>query len=123
MNTVFQSPGSSRRWLRFSLRTFIILITCACVWLAVISQRARNQRRSIQELLKFNAPTQFVDATGNTIPLPFPVTIQYDYQIPDDLNFDEDAEPPGPRWLRDQLGLDYFASVTSVNVIYPSSEV
>ncbi len=33
-----------RRWLRFSLRTFFILLTILCVWLAVVTNSARRQR-------------------------------------------------------------------------------
>ncbi len=45
MVEIFKKPH--RRWLRFSLRTFFILLTIFCVWLGVVSTSARRQREAV----------------------------------------------------------------------------
>ncbi len=40
-------------------------------------------------------------------------SVEYDYEY-DDGNKVPNAEPPGPQWLRNLLGLDYFDDVVFV---------
>ncbi len=39
-----------RRWLRYSLRTGLILVTLLCIWLAVLTKRARDQKEAVAAL-------------------------------------------------------------------------
>jgi len=41
---------SRRRWLQFSLRGFLIVLTAFAVWLGMAVNRARNQRETIKEI-------------------------------------------------------------------------
>ena len=87
-----------RRWLRFSLRTMMLLVAVVAVPLAGKFNRVRNQRAVVAEV---------ADLNGQVI---------YDYQ----LGFKEPArqtvEPPGPRWLRELLGDDFFATVARIDI-------
>ncbi len=40
------SKKPRRRWFRFSLRTFFVLLTILCVWLGVVSKSAHQQREA-----------------------------------------------------------------------------
>ena len=45
----------NRRWLQFSLRTFLIVLTLLAMWLGYVSFRAREQRAAVG-LPRFRAP-------------------------------------------------------------------
>ena len=45
---------------------------------------------------------------------------RYDYESSSTGAFIQNAEPPGPDWLRDRIGVDYFADVVSVRLINKS---
>jgi hypothetical protein len=87
--------------LRFSLRTAILAVTLACVWLGITSYRANRQRRAVTAMVPDG-------------------TVCYDFQVDENGS---DAlprgaprpQPPGPTWLRELIGLDYFARVVGVD--------
>ena len=79
-----------RRWLRMTLRTFLVLLTVACVWLGWLANRANNQRRTVQWATELGG------------------YVSYDYQY--------HPEPPGPEWLRNLIGIHYFANVVRVRL-------
>jgi hypothetical protein len=93
-------PRPRRRWLRFSLRTLMIAVTLFCVAAGVVSSNAMRQKRAVERIKSLRA-----------------VAVYYDYQLDGKLN-PHSVEPvaPGPDWLRNLLGVDYFATVTSVRV-------
>jgi hypothetical protein len=76
-------------------------MTLLAVWMAHISHRARQQKLAVEKVHRLGG------------------TVYYDYQIktnglvPD--TFDFQAIPPGPAWLRNILGDDYFQAVVSIS--------
>jgi hypothetical protein len=92
-----------RRWgLRFSLRTFLGLVTIFCIVLAWRLHRAKVQREAVKAIQ---------DAGG---------WVHYDYQVGDAraVTNDPQARPWEPRWLLDMVGIDFFHDVTEVNMVY-----
>ena len=89
-----------RRWLKVSLRTFLLAITVLCVWLGFIVNRANKQKQAVA----------WVREHGGTV--------YYDFEFyKENSEFPyKDAEPPGPDWLRKWIGIDYFADVTYVSL-------
>lgn len=76
------SAKPKRRFLRFSLRTFLLVILVGCVALGWKVERARKQRETVNWIQQMG---------GMAL---------YDYQIDDNFN-------PGPEWLRRHLGIDF----------------
>ena len=99
-----QPPKSRWRWFRFSLRTLMLLVALAGIpmgWVGWKINRARNQGAVVAELQKMNA--KFL----------------YDYQVVrknGDLAYGH-LQPPGPKWLFDLLGKEYFIEVSQVTII------
>ena len=96
-------PKRKRRWFRFSLKTFLVLVTLFCVLMAFLGSlvyRVNKQKEAIR----------WVQDHGGTV--------YYDFQSEDieQGRIDGDAEPPGPDWLRELIGVDYFADVAFVDV-------
>lgn len=48
-----------RRWFQFSLRSFLVLVTLACAWLAVVVHRARDQQEAVAAIDKVGGIVQF----------------------------------------------------------------
>ena len=95
-------PKPKRRWFQFRLRTLMVFVTlCAvvCSWFAVKMQQARRQREAVEAIQ---------NAGG---------TARYYYEVGPDGLFMDDAEPPGPAWLRDVLGIDFFSDVFNVRFL------
>lgn len=109
-----------RRWLQFSLRALLVLLTVISVWLGVVVRRAREQREAV------NA----IEALGGSV--------RYDWQ-PDFVraegmgaggadqtyvpNVKIKPSPGGPAWLRQLIGDDFFQSVERVYLIHPKADV
>jgi hypothetical protein len=97
-----QLPSPRRSWLRFSLRTFFVLLTIFGVWLGIKINAARRQHEAVEAVRKMGGG------------------VGYDYQIAtpvsfsNGLEFDENKPPPAPKWLRDLLGVDFFSTVVGV---------
>ena len=97
------SPGKQSatpplsRYLRFSLRTFFLLIIATGVWLSVISNRARVQKQSVDRVNQLGGQVGF------------------DYQFDDKMAWRKDAKLPAPVWMIDLIGPDYARSITIVN--------
>ena len=85
-----------RRILRFSIRTLLIVLTIFCVWLSWKVERARKQREVVA----------WVQEMGGSV--------HYGYELYDNTVFLPNAKPPGPEWLRNLLGIDYFGDVRCV---------
>ena len=66
--------------------------------------RATGQRKAVQ----------WVIAAGGKV--------EYDFQREADGTLIKDAKPPGPRWLRERIGLDYFANVTKAWISVPKRD-
>ena len=45
-------------------------------------------------------------------------TLLYDYEVGVAGRLKESSAPPGPEWLRERLGVDYFSSVVGADMFY-----
>ena len=87
-------PRGKRRWFQFSLRTlliFTVIIAVGAGWLGKRIEQKRKDRETVAAIVKLGG------------------TVAYDYQT-DDLR----AEPPGPSWLQEVLGENFFSNVDGV---------
>ena len=92
-----------RRWSRYTLQGTLLLallLAIPCSWLAVKMERAERQLAVVEE---------FENLGG---------VVWYDYQFDRaDIPNAEQAEPPGPPWLRRLLGDDFFTNVTKLDLM------
>ncbi|MBL7044862.1 MAG: hypothetical protein ISR77_39915 [Pirellulaceae bacterium] len=91
------------RWrFQFSLRSLVVLVVAVaipCCWLAVQIREAERQRRAVEAIRE----------TGGW------AWVGYDYEFDRFGNFPPSQEQePAPSWLRDLLGVDFFAEVEVV---------
>ncbi len=82
-----------RRWWRYSLRTMLVVVTLLCVWLGIVSKWAIDQRRIVA----------VIKETGGIV--------EYDYDEDDPF-----GEAATPNWLEEPIGVDYFHTVTLVQI-------
>jgi hypothetical protein len=96
--------ATARRWLQFSLRGFLVMLTLGSVWFGWKAERAREQRQAVTAIEAFGG------------------LVYYDWQEPE-LDENEnvricfvcsDKGPPGPNWLRRLIGDDFFQEVRAV---------
>ena len=85
-----------RKYLRFSVSTLILLVTVLCVWLGVQANRARNTRLAIDA----------VEDLGGQV--------RYVHEWPKNGGYDPQAKLPGPTWLRELVGEEYFVDVATI---------
>ena len=91
------------RWrFQFSLRSLVVLVVAVsvpCCWLAVKMRDAQRQRRAVEAIRKAGGWAW----------------VGYDYEFDRFGNFPPSQEQePAPSWLRDLLGVDFFAEVEVV---------
>jgi hypothetical protein len=93
------------RWYQYRLRTLLIAMTLLAAWMAYVSHHARQQKLAVEK----------IRALGGTV--------QYDYQKDkiqlggeEYSRYDPQAMPPGPEWLRNFIGNDYFQNVVYVSL-------
>ena len=89
-------PKRRRRWLQYSLRTFFVLLTVACVWLGWTVHRANEQRKVVEWVRKMGG------------------AVSYEYQIDEVGDSIPDFEPPSPKWWSKLLGPDNLQGVLAV---------
>lgn len=92
------------RWLRFSLRTLLVLMTVLCIWLGFKVNAARRQKEAVEAILKAGG-TVFYDY--QMIPFASP-SVAFNFKV------DPNAVPNGPAWLRKVVGEDYFRNASCV---------
>jgi hypothetical protein len=93
------------RRLRFSLRSLMIVVTLVCAAAGLASNQANRQRRAIERIQAAHG------------------TVYYDYQMDAKIApLHDDPPPPGPIWLRNVIGVHYFATATAVTVNVASDE-
>jgi hypothetical protein len=88
------SPKRKRRWHQFSLRTLMILTLVIAVPCALLGRKIERKRRE-------RAALKTIEECGGYV--------FYDYQSEEAGGLQ--AEPPGPKRLRDILGDDFFGEV------------
>jgi hypothetical protein len=95
-----------RRWLRFSLRSLLILITVLSIWLGVKVNQARRQKEAVAALRELGA------------------LVRYEHQKldskPNAYDTEKDLSVPG--WLRDLAGDDFFQTVVHVHFLRPVTD-
>ena len=80
---------------RVTLRAMLVLVAVLCVLLAWKTHQVRQQRKALARVRELGG------------------AVVYDYQyhyVSTKPIIECDARPPGPRWLRDLIGVDYFMS-------------
>lgn len=98
------SAAHKRPWLQFSLRTLLAAMLVVAIVLGWFVNRVRTQQIAVSKIISYGGQ------------------INYDYQFDADGKLRRDRfgnylhglEPPGPRWLRERLGDDYFRSPVKV---------
>jgi hypothetical protein len=87
-----------RRWLQFSLRAFLVVVTVLCIWLAVEFNQASRQKAAVDALRAVGA------------------AVYYDHQRAATFDsFDTSKELNVPEWLRKLAGDDFFQKVVRVD--------
>jgi hypothetical protein len=85
-----------RRWLRYSLRSLLILTTVLCIWLGIKVNQARRQKAAVDTLRALGAQ------------------IAYEHQRVPAGYFDSQVDLNVPVWARELCGDDFFQTVRSV---------
>ena len=78
---------------------FVVMVGFGSAWLGVKIQKAQRQKAAVEAILKSGA--------GGVI---------YDFQMDSQGNMIPNATPPGSKWLRSLVGVDFLQSV--VGVVY-----
>lgn len=89
---------STRKYLRFSLRSLLVLILLIAGWLGWVVHRARAQRDAVAAILKLQG------------------TVKYNWERKDGRNL-PNGKPWWPGWLVNLFGIDYFSHVTQVRLV------
>jgi hypothetical protein len=79
------------------------LVSLGMSWFATRMQRARQQKAAVEEIERLGGD------------------VEYDYAVDQSGNPISGAVPPGPAWLRNLLGNDFFATVVEANFLSSSS--
>jgi hypothetical protein len=94
-----------RRWLQFSLRTFLLAVAIFAVWLGLHVRSARRQQAAVEAILQDEG------------------RVTYDFEAnATECGYPPPAESPVPRWLLSRLGLDFFHPVDSVDLLLSTSD-
>jgi hypothetical protein len=89
-----------RRWLRFRLRTFLLVHTALCIWLGVKANQARRQKEAVEALLELGATVRYAHQRDDTNP----------------TEFDSSKDLGVPDWLRRLAGDDFFQTVALIQL-------
>ncbi len=78
----------------------VALVALAMGWV----HRAHDQEQSVARMQQSNPG----------------VVLLYDYEVGPDGSLHQGADPPGPEWLHQRVGVDYFSSVVGADLFYPT---
>jgi hypothetical protein len=95
-----------RRWLHFGLRRILFAVALLGSLLSIVATRANRQRMAVETITKSGG------------------SVWYDFQTDNSGNGSGttgsavylDNPPPGPAWLRQLIGIDYFANVVGASI-------
>lgn len=93
----------TRRWLQYSLRSFLVVVTALAVWLGIVVNRAREQREAVEAIKNVGGEVRYDWQTETITPQGITVV---------------GGVPDGPFWLRQLIGDDYIWKVETVR--FPS---
>jgi hypothetical protein len=100
---------SFSKWRRFSLRTFLMLVTAFCLIFGWWASRSVSQRRAVLALQELGATVQYDDH--------WHFQRRYEYVRTVGRPFAQVTIEPLPKsWLRQRLGDDWFADVVEVGL-------
>ena len=91
------SPKRRRRFLRYSLRTMLVVVLVLSVWLGWMANLARRQRNAVKRATELGASMAFA------------------FQLDERDRWIRDPQPWAPDWLRSAVGEDYFRRIAIVN--------
>lgn len=102
------SPANSTRVVRYlgfrySVGAMLALVTGICIWLAIQTNAARQQRKAVDAIVALGGQVRY-DFEGGGI---------FELMVSPGL---KPKERPGPSWLRTLIGDDYFQTVTGVDL-------
>lgn len=100
----------ARRWLQYSLRSFLILLTAIAVWLGVVVQRANEQREAVEA----------IQTLGGRVIYDWQSRLE-EWPSGGQVLVNTGQQPNGPTWLGQLFGNELFQKVHSV-VFLPSIE-
>jgi hypothetical protein len=99
---VIHRPRRFFRW-QFGLRTFLVVLTVACVWLAYQVEGAKRQRKAVETIRKYGG------------------WVRYDYEMKDN-DYDAKGASWVPAAVRQMLGEefsdDFFHPIVYVSFVY-----
>jgi hypothetical protein len=89
-----------RRWLRFGLRTLLLVLTALSIWLGLKVDEARRQKEAVEALQELGATVRFAHQRDNT----------------NHTEFDANKDLKIPDWLRTLPGDDFFQTVALIQL-------
>lgn len=104
-----------RKWLQFSTRTFLLIVTLLAVWLAASIRQAKNQKTAVTT----------IKSLGGRVRYDFEPTLRERLRREEEQRkaFAAGKIPPTyidgpmvPKWLADRMGIDFFARVRMVDL-------
>jgi hypothetical protein len=100
------TPKKRRWWNRFriSLGAFLALVLVIGVWLGWIIRSERAQREAVAAITRSGG------------------RVWYEWEIEDGRFYDREIHCPWPKWLVDQVGVDYLGNVTRVEFFQRGSD-
>jgi len=107
-----------RRWLRFSLRTFFLLVTVLCVSLGLYMKQKRDQQFAVKTILDWNGKVRFDYEPSDRERAERALQAVHAANLGSPPPVFVDRPPPGPVWLRRLLGDHFFADVVVVELPY-----
>lgn len=88
-----------RTVFRFSLRTLLVFVTLACIWLGLRTNAASRQKTAAEKVLRYGGG------------------VAYGWELHDgNYSRNPTATPPVPNWIRRQLGDDFLFRIRSVHL-------
>ena len=90
-----------RSWFRYSLRTFLVILTLFAVWLGWTVHCARQTRLAIDAIEELGGH------------------VAYLHERTKSGEFDSRGTLPGPAWLRELIGNEYFLDVSRIEFFGP----
>jgi hypothetical protein len=93
-------PKRKRRWYQFSLRTLFVITLIVAIPSMLIGRKVEQKRQQL-------AAVEAIRRLGGYA--------VFDWEF-DDYTGEMHSQPPGPSWLREFLGENYFAEVERVTL-------